>query len=75
MQQENNPAALQPDMGERATARKLEACHHLAIPGMAFLRENKEASDPNSYRHIALTSTLCKLMERLITYSLTYVFS
>ena len=27
-----NPAALQPDMGEQATARKLEARHHLAIP-------------------------------------------
>ena len=43
--------------------------HAIILP---FLKENKEASDPNSYRPIALTSTLCKLMERLITNRLTW---
>ena len=43
--------------------------HAIIVP---FLKENKEASDPNSYRPIALTSSLCKLMERLITNRLTW---
>ena len=43
--------------------------HAIVLP---FLKESKEPTDPNSYRPIALTITLCKLMERLITTRLTW---
>ena len=38
--------------------------HSIILP---FLKPKKDASNPNSYRPIALTSTLCKVMEGMIT--------
>ncbi|KAG5852664.1 hypothetical protein ANANG_G00064980 [Anguilla anguilla] len=37
-----------------------------------ILKPGKDASDPSSYRPIALTSVLCKIMERMITNRLVY---
>ena len=38
--------------------------HSIILP---FLKPKKDASNPGSYRPIALTSTLCKVMESMIT--------
>ena len=38
--------------------------HSIILP---FLKPKKDASNPGSYRPIALTSTLCKVMEGMIT--------
>ena len=38
--------------------------HAIVLP---FLKENKDPTDPNSYRPIALTTTICKVMERMVT--------
>jgi len=38
--------------------------HSIVIP---ILKPNKPKFDPNSYRPISLTSSLCKLMERIVT--------
>ena len=35
-------------------------------------KPGKDPSDPSSYRPIALTSHLCKIMERMVTERLTY---
>jgi ribonuclease HI len=43
--------------------------HAIIIP---ILKPGKPASDPNSYRPISLTSTFCKLMERIITNRLNW---
>ncbi|XP_050975638.1 uridine 5'-monophosphate synthase isoform X1 [Labeo rohita] len=37
-----------------------------------ILKPGKDPSDPSSYRPIALTSHLCKIMERIITERITY---
>lgn len=37
-----------------------------------ILKPGKDQSDPSSYRPIALTSHLCKIMERMVTERLTY---
>ena len=37
-----------------------------------ILKPGKEVSDPSSYRPIALTSVLCKIMERMVTNRLEY---
>ena len=39
--------------------------HHAII--LPLLKPNKSASSPESYRPISLTSTICKIMEKLIT--------
>lgn len=36
-------------------------------------KPGKDPSDPSSYRPIALTSHLCKIMERMVTERLTYI--
>ena len=43
--------------------------HAVVVP---ILKPGKEASDPGSYRPIALTAVLCKIMERLVTNRLVY---
>ena len=43
--------------------------HAVIIP---ILKPGKDASDPGSYRPIALTSVLCKIMERMVTNRLVY---
>ena len=43
--------------------------HAVVVP---ILKPGKEASDPGSYRPIALTSVLCKIMERMVTNRLVY---
>src|SRR6218665_429560 len=39
--------------------------HHAII--LPHLKPNKNAANPDSYRPISLTSTMCKVMERLVT--------
>src|SRR6218665_582237 len=39
--------------------------HHAII--LPLLKPNKNAANPDSYRPISLTSTMCKIMERLVT--------
>ena len=39
--------------------------HHAII--LPLLKPNKNAASPDSYRPISLTSTICKVMERLVT--------
>ena len=50
---------------------RLPACwkNSIVVP---ILKPKKPAHDANSYRPIALTSVLCKLMERLVTDRLTW---
>src|SRR2546428_2064788 len=50
---------------------RLPACwkNSIVVP---ILKPEKLAYDANSYRPIALTSVLCKLMERLVTDRLTW---
>lgn len=43
--------------------------HAVVIP---LLKPGKEASDPSSYRPIALTAVICKIMERMVTKRLVY---
>lgn len=43
--------------------------HAVVIP---VLKPGTEASDPSSYRPIALTAVLCKIMERMVTNRLVY---
>ena len=43
--------------------------HAVVVP---VLKPGKEASDPGSYRPIALTAVLCKIMERMVTNQLVY---
>ena len=43
--------------------------HAIIIP---ILKPGKVGSDPSSYRPIALTSVLCKIMERMVTNRLVY---
>ena len=43
--------------------------HSIIIP---IPKPNKDLSEPSSYRPISLTSTLCKLMEKIITERLTW---
>jgi len=43
--------------------------HAVVIP---VLKPGKEASDPGSYRPIALTAVICKIMERMVTNRLVY---
>ena len=40
---------------------------------IGFPKQSKDESLPSSYRPISLTSTLCKIFERLATNRLTYV--
>ncbi|XP_063075987.1 RNA-directed DNA polymerase from mobile element jockey [Engraulis encrasicolus] len=44
--------------------------HSVVVP---VLKPGKEKSEATSYRPIALTSNLCKLMERMVTDRLTYI--
>ena len=39
--------------------------HHAII--LPFLKPNKDATKPDSYRPISLTPTLCKIMEKMVT--------
>ncbi len=43
--------------------------HAIIVP---ILKPGKNPSDPSSYRPIALTSQLCKIMERIITDRMTH---
>ena len=43
--------------------------HAIIIP---LLKPNKDKSNPGSYRPIALTSNICKLMERMIVFRLNW---
>jgi exonuclease III/ribonuclease HI len=43
--------------------------HSIILP---FPKKDKDPSNPTSYRPISLTSTLCKLMEKLVTNRLTW---
>lgn len=43
--------------------------HAVVVP---VLKPGKDASSPSSYRPIALTSVLCKIMERMVTNRLVY---
>jgi len=43
--------------------------HSIIIP---IIKPNKTKSDPNSYRPISITSSLCKIMERLVTTRLSF---
>lgn len=43
--------------------------HAAVVP---IMKPGKEASDPSSYRPIALTAVLCKIMERIVTNRLVY---
>ena len=43
--------------------------HSVVLP---VLKPGKDPLNPASYRPISLTSTLCKLMEKLVTNRLTY---
>ena len=43
--------------------------HAMIVP---ILKPGKVGSDPSSYRPIALTSVLCKIMERMVTNRLVY---
>ncbi len=43
--------------------------HAVVVP---ILKPGKEAAKPGSYRPIALTSVMCKIMERMVTDWLTY---
>ena len=43
--------------------------HAVVVP---ILKPGKEAAKPGSYRPIALTAVLCKIMERMVTDRLTY---
>ena len=43
--------------------------HSIILP---FHKEGKNSADPNSYRPIALTATMCKTMEKLITNRLSW---
>ena len=43
--------------------------HAIIVP---ILKPGKVGSDPSSYRPIALTSVLCKIMERMVTNRLVY---
>lgn len=40
---------------------------------MPILKPGKNAGEPSSYRPIALTSVLCKTMERMVTDRLVYI--
>lgn len=44
--------------------------HAVVVP---ILKPGKEASDPSSYCHIALTAVLCKIMERMVTNRLVHL--
>ena len=44
-------------------------CHSIIVP---ILKPGKPKCDPISYRPIALTSNLCKLFERVVTFRLTW---
>lgn len=38
-----------------------------------ILKPGKEAESPGSYRSIALTAVICKIMERMVTGRLVYI--
>src|SRR6218665_3256278 len=44
--------------------------HHAII--LPLLKPNKNAANPDSYRPISFTSTMCKVMEKLVTNSLQW---
>ena len=43
--------------------------HSIVLP---FFKYGKNQNEPNSYRPISLTSTLCKIMEKLINTRLSH---
>jgi potassium voltage-gated channel Eag-related subfamily H protein 8 len=43
--------------------------HAIVLP---FIKPGKDPTSPNSYRPIALTSALCKIMERMVTNRLNW---
>jgi len=42
------------------------------VIGLPILKPAKDASDPNNYRPIALTSCMCKVMERMVNNRLVW---
>src|SRR6218665_3882154 len=50
--------------GQKVNYRMIGMHHAIILP---HLKPNKNAANPDSYRPISLTSTMCKVMERLVT--------